>query len=166
MRAADVRKSTRRVAIARAALLGTFAVLAARAAHLSVFDERGAERGDNQAERVMTLLPDRGSIVDRNGAGLALTVEAPSVYVEGRTVGDPVATARSLAQILDIDRRELAVRLRRHKGFWFVRRWITPEQSEKIAAAKIPGVGMINEPRRIYPFRSLAARVVGFANID
>jgi cell division protein FtsI (penicillin-binding protein 3) len=166
MRAADVRKSARRVAIARAALLGTFAVLAARAAHLSVFDERGAERGDDQAERVMTLLPDRGSIVDRNGAGLALTVEAPSVYVEGRTVSDPAATARSLAQILDIDRRELAVRLRRHKGFWFVRRWITPEQSERIAAAKIPGVGVINEPRRIYPFRSLAARVVGFANID
>ena len=42
MRSADVRKSARRVAIARAALLFTFAVLAARAAHLSVFDERGA----------------------------------------------------------------------------------------------------------------------------
>jgi cell division protein FtsI (penicillin-binding protein 3) len=166
MRAADVRKSARRVAIARAALLGTFAVLAARAAHLSVFDERGAERGENQAERVMTLLPDRGSIVDRNGAGLALTVEAPSVYVEGRTVQDPAEAARSLAAILDLDRRDLAIRLRKHAGFWFVRRWITPEQGAKLAAAKIPGVGMINEPRRIYPYRALGARVVGFANID
>jgi cell division protein FtsI (penicillin-binding protein 3) len=166
MRAADVRKSARRVAIARAALLGTFAVLAARAAHLSVFDERGAERGDDQTARTMTLLPDRGSIVDRNGAGLALTVEAPSVYVEGRSVRDPDATARSLAGMLGVDRREIATRLRKKTGFFFVRRWITPEQGERIAAAKIPGVGVINEPRRIYPFRSLAARVVGFANID
>jgi len=62
MRAADVRKSARRVAIARAALLGTFAVLAARAAHLSVFDERGAERGDDQAERVMTLIPSSAGV--------------------------------------------------------------------------------------------------------
>ena len=166
MRAADVRKSARRVAIARAALLGTFAVLAARAAHLSVFDERGAELGDDQVERMMTLLPDRGSIVDRNGAGLALTVEAPSVYVEGRGVRDPDAAARSLAAILGVDRREIAGRLRKKPGFFFVRRWITPEQGEQIAAAKIPGVGVISEPRRLYPFRALAARVVGFANID
>ena len=82
MRSADVRKSARRVAIARAALILVFVVLGARAAHLSVVDERGAQRGDDQTERTMTLLPDRGSIVDRNGAGLALTVEAPSVYVE------------------------------------------------------------------------------------
>ena len=47
-----------------------------------------------------------------------------------------------------------------------MRRWITPEQGEKISAAKIPGVGVVNEPRRIYPYRALAARVVGFANID
>ena len=47
-----------------------------------------------------------------------------------------------------------------------MRRWITPEQAERIAAAKIAGVGVVNEPRRIYPYRALAARVVGFANID
>jgi cell division protein FtsI (penicillin-binding protein 3) len=158
--------SARRVAIARAALLGTFALLAARAAHLSVFDERGAERGDDQAERVMTLLPDRGSIVDRNGAGLALTVEAPSVYADGRYVRDPAAAASSLAAILGADRRELARHFKSHAGFSFVRRWITPEQGDRITAAKIAGVGVITEPRRIYPYRALAARVVGFANID
>ncbi len=166
MRSADVRTSARRVAIARAALLGMFAVLAARAAHLSVFDERGAQRGDDQTERMMTLLPDRGSIVDRNGTSLALTVEAPSVYAVGREVRDPATAARTLGAILGADRRELTNTFRRRKGFSFVRRWITPEQSEKIAAAKLAGVGLVTEPRRIYPYRELAARVVGFANID
>src|SRR5215468_1268933 len=166
MRSADVRKSARRVAIARAALLLVFVLLAARAAHLSVFDERGARRGDDQTERTMTLLPDRGSIVDRNGAGLALTVEAPSVYAVGREIGDPAAAARALAGILGADRTELAKRFRNTRGFSFVRRWITPEQGERIAAAKIPGVGMISEPRRLYPYRALAGRVIGFANID
>jgi cell division protein FtsI (penicillin-binding protein 3) len=166
MRSADVRKSARRVAIARAALLVTFAVLSARAVHLAVFDGRGAELGEDQAKRIMKLLPDRGSIVDRNGAGLALTLEAPSVYVDGRYVRDPVVAARSLAAILGIDRAALARDLRKRKGFSFVRRWITPEQAEKINAAKLAGVGVLDEPRRIYPYRTLAAGVVGFANID
>ena len=166
MRSADVRKSARRVAVARAALILVFVVLGARAAHLSVVDERGAQRGDDQTERTMTLLPDRGSIVDRNGAGLALTVEAPSVYAVGREIGDPAAAARALAPILGADRRALANGFRQRKGFSFVRRWITPEQGEKITAAKIPGVGVVSEPRRLYPYRALAARVIGFANID
>jgi cell division protein FtsI (penicillin-binding protein 3) len=87
------------------------------------------------------------------------------VYVEG-AVQDPIATARAISAILGNDRRALAAELRRHKSFWFVSRWVPTEQGERIAAAKIPGVGVINEPRRIYPFRALAGRVVGFADID
>jgi len=166
MRSADVRKSARRVAIARAALLATFAVLSARAVHLTVFDPRGAERGEDQAKRIMNLLPDRGSIVDRNGAEIAMTIEAPSVYFDGRYVRDPDAVARSLARILGVERAALARELRRRKGFSFVRRWITPEQGEKIHAAKLAGVGVLDEPRRLYPYRALAAGIVGFANID
>src|SRR5688572_29611532 len=120
MRAADVRKSARRIAIARASLVLAFAVLAARAVHLSVFDERGAQRGDAQADRLLTLLPDRGSIVDRNGAGLALTVESPSVYAVGREVSDPVAAARALSKILAMDRAELVRRFRNRPGYSFV----------------------------------------------
>src|SRR5262249_11342392 len=163
---ADVRTSARRIAIARAALLLAFVVLAARAAHLAVFDERAAQRADDQAGGWIKLLPERGSIVDRNGAGLALSIDAPSVYAVGREVRDPLAAARSLAPILGIDRGELARGLREHAGFSFVRRWVTPEQSERIAAAKIAGVGVMTEPRRIYPYHGLAARVIGFANID
>src|SRR5687768_8137251 len=133
MRSADVRKSARRVAIARAAFLFTFTVLAARAAHLSVFDERAADRAGKQGGGWMKLLPDRGSIVDRNGAGLALTVEVPSVYAVGREVRDPAAAARSLAAILGMNRAELVRDLRKRPGFSFVRRWITPEQGEKIS---------------------------------
>jgi cell division protein FtsI (penicillin-binding protein 3) len=166
MRSADVRKSARRVAIARAALLCMFAVLAARAAHLAVVDDRGEKLGQDQISRTMKLLPDRGSIVDRNGAGLALTVETPSVYAIGREVRDPAAAARALAAIIGGDRNALARGFRQRKGFSFVRRWITPEQGERVLAAKIPGIGTVNEPRRIYPYHALAARVVGFANID
>jgi cell division protein FtsI (penicillin-binding protein 3) len=65
-----------------------------------------------------------------------------------------------------MDRAELLGRLKNRPGFSFVRRWITPEQGERIAAAKLAGIGVVQEPRRLYPYRVLAARLVGFANID
>ncbi len=166
MRAADVRTSARRVAFAQAVFVLAFASLGVRAAHLSVFDHRGAERGEAQTLRTLTLAPERGSILDRNGTGLALTVEAPSVYVIGRDVTDPVATARVLGSVLGVDRATLLSRLKSRDGFQFVERWVSAEQAERIAAAHQAGVGLVQEPRRIYPHHGLAASLIGFANID
>ena len=49
-----------RVALARALLLLVFIGLGARAAHLSVFDEKGAARGEAQSLRTLKLAPARG----------------------------------------------------------------------------------------------------------
>ena len=166
MRPADLRSSARRVAITRAAFLLAFVVLALRAAHLSVFDVRGAERGAAQTERTLTLSPERGSIFDRHGSVLALTVEAPSIYAVGREVEQPVEAARALARHLDLDRAQTLVRFENRPGFQFLRRWVSAEQAERIESADLAGIGVVREPRRIYPHRELAAAVVGFANID
>ena len=166
MRAADLRRSARRVALTRAAFLLAFAVLALRAAHLSVFDPRGAARGAAQTERKLTLVAERGSIFDRHGSVLALSVEAPSVYAVGREVDDPVEAARTLARHLGLDRARTLRSLENREGFMFLRRWATPEQAEAIEAANLQGIGVLHEPRRIYPHRELVAPVVGFANID
>ena len=103
MRSADVRRSAKRVAIARAALVLAFAALSLRAVHLSVFDGRGAMLGDVQSLRTLTLAPERGHIVDRNGAELALSVDAPSVYAVPAQLEDAAVASRRLAGALDLD---------------------------------------------------------------
>jgi cell division protein FtsI (penicillin-binding protein 3) len=50
--------------------------------------------------------------------------------------------------------------------FVYVKRWVRREQAEAVEALALPGVGIIPEPRRAYPHRKLAGRVLGFANID
>ena len=60
MRSARVQISVRRIGITRILLLIPFAVLAIRAADLSV-DERGVARGENQTQRVLKLAPGRGA---------------------------------------------------------------------------------------------------------
>jgi cell division protein FtsI (penicillin-binding protein 3) len=165
MRSARVQISLRRIGIARILLLVPFAVLGIRAAHLSV-DERGIARGENQTRRVLHLAPGRGAIVDSSGAELALSVESPSIYAIPSAIDDIGVAASKLAPILGWKRQKLADRMRDHQSFFFVARWVTPERAQRVLDLGLAGVGVLDEPRRIYPHRLLAAPLVGFANID
>jgi cell division protein FtsI (penicillin-binding protein 3) len=165
MRSPDVRVSARRVAIARSLLLILFGVLCARAAHLAA-DERGALRGLRQTANAVTLPAERGAVLDRDGTPLALTVDAPSVYAVAGEIRDVSSTARKLAGALRLDAASLEQRLRKARSFVFVARWVEREAAERVRALTLPGVGLLEEPRRVYPHKELAAQVIGFANID
>jgi cell division protein FtsI (penicillin-binding protein 3) len=151
--------------VARILLILPFLALATRAAHLSV-DERGSARGDAQINRLLRLAPERGVIFDRSGAALGLSVGAPSIYANPSALTDVEGTARLLATALNGDRRALAKRLKSSRPFAFVSRWVTDEQTRRVMELSLDGVGVLYEPRRVYPNGRLAAQVIGFANID
>ncbi len=165
MRSEDLRRSGRRLRVAGAVLLLAYLGLAARAAQLAV-DPRAIARGHSQTGTVIQLAPARGLVTDRHGTELAITVPAPSVYAVPRDVRDADAAARALAPVLGLDRDPLRDRLAADRGFVFVRRWITDAQAEAIEALDLEGVGLVFEPRRVYPQLGLAGRTLGFANID
>jgi cell division protein FtsI (penicillin-binding protein 3) len=143
-----------------------FVALAARAAHLSLIDPRGAARGEAQSWTELTLPPERGLVLDRHGAELAITVQAPSLYAVPGEVPDPPGHARALAKVLGVDGKRLSAQLGRDKRFVYLARWLSEEQAEKVRALNLPGVGLLFEPRRVYPHRELAAHLIGFANLD
>ncbi len=165
MKSPRVQISLRRIGIARVLLLIPFAVLAFRAAHLSV-DEQGIARGRNQTQRVLTIAPGRGAIVDSSGAELALSIESPSIYAIPSSIDDIDVAAANLAPILGWKRQKLVDRMRARDSFFFVARWVTPERAQQVLDLGLAGVGVLDEPRRIYPHRQLGAQLVGFANID
>jgi len=166
MRSADLGRSGLRLRVACAVLLGCFAFLAARAAHLSMIDRRGARQGDSQTSTTLHLAAARGLVVDRSGAALAVTVSAPSVYAIPAVITDTEGTARAIARALRTDAASVRERLDRKAPFVYVRRWVRRERADAVEALGLPGVGIVHEPRRAYPHRELAGRVLGFANID
>jgi cell division protein FtsI (penicillin-binding protein 3) len=166
VRAADLRDVSRRARITAAALLLGFLALAGRAAHLSVIDQRGVDRGRAQTGTVLRLAAARGTIVDKTGAELAITVPAPSVYAVPREVADPARTAARLSRALGVPAPVLRAQLERKAPFVFVKRWLTAEQAAAVSKLELAGVGVVEEPRRTYPLGKLAGPLVGFSNID
>lgn len=165
-RGAERPLAQRRLAWARLVLLAGFALLAARAAHLSVFDDRGERLGERQTRTVLALAPERGAILDRAGVELALSVDAPSIYATPRALEDPGVVAGALARALGRSAADLEERLRSRSSFVFLARWASPEAAARVAELSLSGVGIVHEPRRVYPTGELAAQLVGFANID
>jgi len=152
--------------VTRALLVLAFLALAARAAHLAVVDQRGADRGERQSHSELRLPPERGTIVDRTGAELAVTVTAPSIYAIPAEVRNVPATARTLGKLLGADPRRIAARLEEHSGFVYLARWVSSETAARAHALGLPGIGIVVEPHRAYPYRELAAHLLGFANLD
>jgi cell division protein FtsI (penicillin-binding protein 3) len=128
------------------------------------------EMAQSQQLRDIRLAPKRGTIYDRHGAELAVSVDVESVFANPRLMrSEEVDTDRAaarLAAVLEVDRETIARRLRSDRYFVWIERQVTPREAAAVRALNIPGVQMTDEARRFYPNRELAAHLLGFANID
>jgi len=80
-------------------------------------------KAQRQQERKIELSPRRGSILDREGRDLAVSVEVSSVYAAPDDVTNAAVEARALAPIIGMPERALLTKLQSEKGFvWLVRK--------------------------------------------
>jgi cell division protein FtsI (penicillin-binding protein 3) len=149
-------------------LVVLFALLLTRAVDLTIL--RGpdfARRALRQHRQTITLVPQRGAIVDRNGDLLASSVNVPSVFVRPRQIGpDAAGRLPQLAKALDVPLAELKARLAGPQRFVWLKRQALPQEAQAAAALGLAGVGFVEEARRFYPHGQLAAHVLGFVNVD
>lgn len=156
-----------RLAVAALFFVLGFLTIAARAFHLQIANgEKFRRLGERQHLKEWIIQPKRGTILDRSGEPLALSLEAQSVYVRPSRLEEPESGARSLAQALSLDLQEVQQKLGTEKRFVWIKRQITPKEAEKIQALKLEGVGMYYEPKRYYPQGQLAGQVLGFVGRD
>jgi cell division protein FtsI (penicillin-binding protein 3) len=125
-----------------------------------------AERGLEQRLQKEILAADRGTIFDRDGRELAVTVDGITIYANPYEVADPEDAASRLATIVGRNPTDLAKELSQETAFVYVARQLEPEVADLVRAQGIAGVYVLHEPRRVYPVGSLAAHVVGFVQTD
>lgn len=114
----------------------------------------------------LTFTAQRGTIYDRNGKELALSVEVSSIYGYPKKIVNSGKTAIMLSRALSMDKATLLERLRSPRSFVWIKRKVTPEEISRVEALGIPGIEFTKESRRYYPCRETVAHVVGFASQD
>jgi cell division protein FtsI/penicillin-binding protein 2 len=112
----------------------------------------------------------RGDISGRNGWILARDIEAISIYADPSEIQDIKKTAHALSPLAKTDALSLETLLQTaqandRKFVWIVRK-LTPNESIHQITDNLPGIQLINEPKRVYPFGKLAANVLGFVGTD
>lgn len=175
------RLSRRRIRATFAVFLLVFGLSVLQLVNIQVISaEEYAERGVRQRARTIELPASRGRIYDREGDVLATSVLSATLYADPRTympserpdgkfvpaAGDAHRVARTIAPMLDIDVAWVEDRLRRDAHFVYLARQIDLTLGEEIMALRLPGIGLLTEPRRVYPSGGLAAQVIGFTGID
>ncbi|MCL2721171.1 MAG: transpeptidase family protein [Treponema sp.] len=125
-------------------------------------------RGDlPPAPRQVTGLPERGSILDRNGRFLALQVRFADVSVWRPSITDIDLLSNELSAILDMTPAEICDRINASESnFLYLKRQIDDSAARRLNALleekKIRGVMVQPIVGRIYPEKNLASHVVGF----
>lgn len=161
-----------RVNRARALTVGLVLVVAWAALGVRLFQVqvvRAEELSEASLSERLTrreLAPDRGTIFDRNGGTLAVSILGKTVAANPHALEDIEVTAQLLSAALDHDPEQLRERLSSDLSFVFVERQLEPSEAQSVIDMALPGVFTIDEPKRVYPAESLAAHVVGFVDID
>jgi cell division protein FtsI (penicillin-binding protein 3) len=144
--------------------------MAARLVTLQVFDfPRYSKLAAAQRQREVVFPAPRGTVFDRNGESLAITVQLRTVWVDPTQVTDLEGTARKLSAYLDEPARVIAGKLVGGvpgDEFEYVARQIDPKLASKVESLHLPGIHVTPEPKRIYPSDRLASHVLGFVNAD
>ena len=166
-------------------------VLIGQLVHLQVFAAPGlSEKARNQRSYEIEIRAQRGSIYDRNGNVLAMSVDATTIYANPQQVKNPQATADILAEILGGDPDYYCQQLKKDLSFVYIKKQVdvavaqqlkdleddlieelkekkkNGETSLTIADMPLTGIYYLKDTKRVYPYGSIGAQVIGGVNID
>lgn len=136
-----------------------------------IAQEEMMDRFQGQVEGNYELQTPRGAITDRNGRELAVSIMARSLYGDPLMLNKPAAeVAEFLAPLIGEKPEELTELLTGRNRFVWLKRGIDPPDAaalqKKIKEAGIQGLGFLEESKRFYPSKKMAAGVLGFVGVD
>ena len=153
-----------RIVLAVAAFLLVYSVICGRLVAMALQDPAEVVYRAHLAEEVSKSRPD---LLDRNGRLLATDIRVPSLYAEPHQILDVDEAIELLTAALPaLDPAMLRKRLSSGRRFAWIQRELTPAQRDRVHALGVPGIGFIEETKRVYPAGRLTAHVLGHVDID
>src|SRR5512143_489552 len=92
-------------------------------------------RAVRQQRELIELPPRRGTIYDRTGDELAVSIDSDSLYAVPANIENPGAVANRLAPIIGANRGVLKAKLTGSRKFVWLARKVAPDVPDRIKAA-------------------------------
>nr|NJM03690.1 penicillin-binding protein 2 [Desulfobacula sp.] len=157
----------RRIVVIQVIMVASILLLCGKSFDIQVFKAKElSEKAENDYSRTITIKGERGQILDQNMNKLGASIDAVTITACPAKITDPGDAAKKIGTLLGINPKNLKETLSSKRMFAWVQRGVTPDQAEKIRELNITGIYFENDSRRYYPYRSLAAQVIGFTGAD
>jgi len=166
--------SRSRFFILKLCFIAFFAVIVVRLAKIQVIDSsKYKSLARKQYERSFVLPATRGEIFDRNGNIIVSNTMFLSFAADPKIIGDhqehvaeTFATVFGKPRSFYLDKLRETDQNQNNKRFVWLERRVNPEIAHRIESAKLDGIVMLNEPKRLYHYDELAGALLGFTNVD
>lgn len=119
-----------------------------------------------QQTRDVPITAKRGTVYDRNGKELAVSVTTFTVWATPAEVKSKDVVAKSLANILDMDEEDVLSKISKRKGLVRIAKWIEKDKANEIIKEGLSGIQVAQDYKRFYPYGNFAAHVLGHTTDD
>jgi cell division protein FtsI (penicillin-binding protein 3) len=159
--------STGRVALVAFALMALLAAVVGKLVYVQgVQHDRFEALAVNQIRHTIPLAATRGSILDRNGRDLALSIDRTTIYADPSLVEDPLGAAKALSPVLNLPVKSLQTSLTKSGRFAYLARKVDDATAKKVRDLHLPGIAQTTESARMRPSADLASPLIGAVGLD
>ena len=126
-----------------------------------------AEQAQQSRTIGFVVEPRRGTIYDRNGHILAISVDAYTIYANPSEITEPGSTSRACAEVLGGKAQDYVEALSQGESatFTFIKRKADVDQANKLREMNLPGIYFIEDTRREYPYGQTGGQVIGACSV-
>lgn len=147
--------------------LVAFAAVAGRLMWVQVVSAPALTRkATAQRLKDIELPPRRGTIYDREGEPLAVSIAARTIFAAPNQIDDKAGTAAALASTLGGEEAAYLEKLQQDSGFVYIERKVDKGRADELEQLKLKGIGFLDDYKRLYPSGELASQVLGFVGVD
>lgn len=142
--------------------------LVGRLVYIQVFwSDELTELAKAQQNKNIIIPAERGSILDRNGDKLAFSIKTYSVWAQPSEITKPNETAALIGDVLGIEYDGIIDKILTAKStFVKVVANLTKSEADLVRGKGIGGISITEDTKRLYPYNTLAAHIVGNVNLD
>ena len=151
-------------------LILLFSFIVIRVFYIQIFDyNKLSVLAEDLWSRDLPIEANRGLILDRNGVVLADNLTTTSLVLIPNQIKDKESTSSRLSEILNVSKEEMDKHVNKVTSIERVHpegRRLSYEIADKINSLNLPGVYLVKEAKRYYPYGNMLSHVLGYVGID